>query len=102
MATYIRKNFEQNVNNEQDTPTMQNGAQRGAELGQVPAAKPARMRTIPQALKELKAQDPNTMVTENALRTWVRKGYIPFVKAGKNHLLNMDALEKYLSCGDNA
>lgn len=57
-----------------------------------------RTRTLPQALKEIREQDPETAITYNTLRMWVLKGVIPSVRAGKNFLVDMDKVEAFLSC----
>lgn len=56
-----------------------------------------RMRTLPQAAKEIKEKDPQTAVTYNALRMWIKAGVIPSVKAGNTCLIDMDRLEAFLS-----
>ena len=55
------------------------------------------MRTIDEAIKELKAIDPRTAFTAHALRRKLITGEIPSVKAGTRYLVNMDKLEAYLS-----
>lgn len=62
----------------------------------------ARIRTIPKAVEEIKAKDPGTCITLNALRQWVRQGLVPSAKAGKNSLVDMDNLEAFLSNGGPA
>ncbi|MBR2040100.1 MAG: DNA-binding protein [Clostridia bacterium] len=57
-----------------------------------------RMRTIQEAAAELKKLDPDTAVTAYAIRQMVLNNDIPHIKAGKKHLINMDTLEKHLSC----
>lgn len=49
-----------------------------------------KMRTIPEAYKELKAADPNTAYTLRALRAAVNRGEIPVVPVGSKRLINMD------------
>ena len=56
-----------------------------------------RMRFPPQALEELRRDDPNTKVTLNLIRTLVRQNIIPSVPIGRRHLLNYDALVEYLA-----
>lgn len=56
-----------------------------------------RIRTLPQAAKEIKEKDPQTAVTYNALRSWANAGIIPYVKAGNVYLIDMDKLEAFLS-----
>lgn len=57
-----------------------------------------RMRTIPQAYLELKNIDPNTAVTERAIRKLVNDGAIPYFKIGNKTLINFDLLLRKLSC----
>ena len=56
----------------------------------------ARMRTIPKAIEEIRAKDPNTCISATVLRRWVKSGTVPSVKTGKNFLVNIDALESYM------
>lgn len=56
-----------------------------------------RMRTLQNAIKEIKAADPNTAITYNALRMWCHAGVIPFVMAGRTILIDLDQLEHFLS-----
>lgn len=58
-----------------------------------------RIRTLPQAVKEMREADPDTCVTLNALRCWVKSGAIPSTKAGKNFLVDMDALSLFIAGG---
>ena len=58
-----------------------------------------RMRGIKQAIEEIKAGDPNTTLTERALRRMVNTGVIPTVKIGRKSLINMAVLETYLTNG---
>lgn len=64
--------------------------------------KPPHMRGIKQAIQEIKQSDPNTCLTEKALRRLVLSGELPAVKIGVKYLINMDSLEKYLSGGSFA
>lgn len=61
----------------------------------------ATMRTLPQALEELKAKDKNCPVTIYALRAWAKSGKVACVKSGKNFYMNMEALEAFLN-GENS
>lgn len=54
-------------------------------------------RTIREAAAWFKDQDPQTCLTETAIRTLVRSGRIPCVRVGKKYLVNIEALEDYLS-----
>lgn len=56
----------------------------------------ARMRTITQTLEYLKNKDEGTAVTEFWLRNLLNSGAVPYHKAGKKFLVNLDALEHYL------
>ena len=55
------------------------------------------MRTIKQAIAELKEKDSNTAFTESALRRAVSSGDIPHIKAGNKVLVNLDTVESYLN-----
>ena len=57
-----------------------------------------RMRTIPQAFKEIKAIDPNTSITVSVLRRLVKEGAIETVQVANKRLLNLDLLFSRLSC----
>lgn len=46
-----------------------------------------RMRTLAKAIEEIKAEDPNTALTQNQLRVLVKSGAIPSVHAGRHMLL---------------
>ena len=56
-----------------------------------------RLRTINEAHKYLKEQDPGTSVTPYFLRSLVYDGAIPHIKAGKKFLIDIDSLEEQLS-----
>ena len=56
-----------------------------------------RMRTIAKAMEEIKAEDPNTALTQNQLRVLVKSGAIPSVHAGRHTLINLDLLIAYLA-----
>lgn len=58
-----------------------------------------RMRTAPQLAAEYKAADPNTHVNAHFIRGLILSGIIPFVPAGKKHLVNADVLAEYLKTG---
>mgnify|MGYP000004310255 FL=1 len=55
------------------------------------------MRGIKQAIEELKINDPNTALTEKALRRLILTGELPAVRVGKKYLVNMNNLFDYLS-----
>lgn len=58
-----------------------------------------RMRTIEQAAAELKAVDPYTALSKNAIRQLVLSGTIPSVTIGTKRLVCMEQLEKFLTEG---
>jgi len=60
----------------------------------------ARMRYPEQALELLKQEDPETQVTLNFIRSLLKRDAIPYVKIGRRHLLNYDALVEYLAKGN--
>ena len=60
---------------------------------------PPPMRSIKQAVAEIKSTDPNTALTYNALRQLVLTGVIPHVKAGAKYLVNLNTLYQYLNEG---
>lgn len=60
-----------------------------------------KMRTLPQAYREIIEQDPNTNFTLRALRRMVKNGEIPTVSVGNKKLLNLDLLLDKLSCYNN-
>lgn len=52
-----------------------------------------RMRTIPNAYKEIKALDPNSNLSMRGLRNMVKNKEIPCVKTSANkYLINLDNL----------
>lgn len=54
-------------------------------------------RTIREAAVCFKERDPQTCLTETAIRTLVRSGQVPSVKVGKKYLVAIEALEDYLA-----
>ena len=54
-------------------------------------------RTIREAAVWFKSQDPQTCLTETAIRTLVRSGKVPSVRVGKKYLVTLEALEAYLA-----
>ena len=57
-----------------------------------------RMRTLPNAYKEIKKIDPDTDFSMRALRKMVNNGEIPTVKIDNKILVNLDLLIEKLSC----
>jgi len=56
-----------------------------------------RMRTINQAITEIKQADQNTAITERAIRRLITTNAVPSIKIGCKYLVDMDNLERYLS-----
>jgi hypothetical protein len=58
-----------------------------------------KMRTAPQLAAEYRAVDPHTHVNAHFIRQLLITGAIPFVPAGKKHLINADLFAEYLRTG---
>jgi len=56
-----------------------------------------RMRTISEAAAWLREADPDTAFTQTALRRLVVTGQLPCVRVGQKYLVNLDAVESFLS-----
>jgi len=56
----------------------------------------ARMRTILQAVNQIREQDPGSSISEHWLRCLVRSGKLPCHRAGAKYLVDLDALEDFL------
>ena len=54
-----------------------------------------RTRTIKEAAAYFHAEDPQTWLTEAAIRTLLRSGAVPSVRVGKKYLVTVEALEAY-------
>ena len=57
----------------------------------------ARMRTIREALKQIKAIDANTSVTYNFIKQACETKTVPSIRLNKKYLVNLDELLKLLS-----
>ena len=51
-----------------------------------------RLRTLPNAIEELKKDDPKCDLTKTALRRLVKEEKIPYRKAGNKYLVDVDDL----------
>ena len=51
-----------------------------------------RMRSIREVAKYFKDMDPDTQISEKALRNMVADNSIPYIKTGVKYLLNLDLL----------
>ena len=61
-----------------------------------------KMRTLPEAIKELQKIDPETSFTLTALRRAVNNGEIPVTLAGTTRLVNFNILLEYLYNGNSS
>jgi len=57
----------------------------------------ARVRTLKEALNTIKAEDTNTAISYNLIRRIVLGKKVPTMKSGKKHLIDVDALIKYIN-----
>ena len=55
------------------------------------------MRTIAETAKHIRAVDPDTALTETALRRLVVTGALPSVRVGVKYLVDLDALDGFLA-----
>lgn len=55
------------------------------------------VRTIKGVVDELRKDDPDTSVTEYAIRSWIKSGALPSVKSGNKYLLDMEVVRKFLA-----
>lgn len=56
-----------------------------------------RLRTIEQVIEYIKEQDPESALTEWALRQLVQDGTIPSLAVGKKRLVSLDSVEKFIN-----
>ena len=57
----------------------------------------ARMRTISEAARYIKGIDPESALTETAIRRMLKIGELPCVRAGNKYLVNLDKLIEHLN-----
>ena len=55
-----------------------------------------RMRTIPQLVREIKAQDPQTPISEPFLRKLVKQNKIPYITANRRVFISVEAFETWM------
>lgn len=53
-------------------------------------------RTIREAADYFRTSDPQTCLTETAIRTLLRTGAVPCARIGRKYLVTLEALEAYL------
>lgn len=58
-----------------------------------------KVRKIKNSLEDIKAEDPNTCLTEYAIRQMVANGEISHIKRGRKILIDLDELKEYLYNG---
>lgn len=58
-----------------------------------------RMRTIQQATEWLKETDPNSALSQHAIRRLVLTGAIPHVPVGNKRLIALEDVEAYINGG---
>lgn len=56
-----------------------------------------RARTIREAASYFRETDPQTCLTETAIRRLICSGEVPSVRVGRKYLVTVEALEAYLS-----
>jgi len=54
-------------------------------------------RTIREAAAHFRTIDPQTSLTETAIRTLLRTGAVASIRVGKKYLVTIEALEAYLA-----
>ena len=54
------------------------------------------IRTIKGVVDELRKDDPDSSVTEWAIRKWIKTGAIPSVRSGNKYLLDVDVIRTFL------
>ena len=61
--------------------------------------KKPRMRTVQQAVEELRKSDPDIQVTAHFICTLLLDGKLSYREAGKKRLFDMNELEKFIAKG---
>lgn len=56
-----------------------------------------RARTIREAASYFRETDPQTCLTETAIRRLISSGVVPSARVGRKYLVTVEALEAYLS-----
>ena len=57
------------------------------------------IRGIKTGVEDIKAEDPNTCLTEYAIRQMVANGEISHIRRGRKILIDLDKLKEYLANG---
>lgn len=58
-----------------------------------------RMRTIPEALEEIRALDEDSAVTSYCIRMLCKEQRVRCIYTGRKILVDLDSLIEYLNCG---
>lgn len=58
-----------------------------------------KLRMIKSGLNEIVGEDPNSSLTEYAIRQMVINGEISHIRRGRKILIDLDELKEYLSIG---
>ncbi len=58
-----------------------------------------KLRMIKSGLNEIVGEDPNSSLTEYAIRQMVINGEISHIRRGRKILIDLDELKEYLSSG---
>ena len=61
-----------------------------------------RIRTIKQAVSEIKAVDPGSAISYHAIRTAILEGKIPATRAGCKYMIDLDLVMDYFAGGTEA
>lgn len=56
-----------------------------------------KLRTIDKAIQDFQKEDPDTALTEWALRQLVKDGKIPALMIGSKQLISLEAVERYIT-----
>lgn len=55
----------------------------------------SKMRTIKETAKYIKEKDPDTAITEYAIRKMVANKQIKSIRTGKKYLINIEEVERF-------
>ena len=55
------------------------------------------LRTAKAAAEILRERDPNTTMTEYAIRNLMDSGELPFIQVGHKKIISLEALEQYVN-----
>lgn len=56
-----------------------------------------KMRTVKTAMAEIRALDPDTDITVNAMQTALRQGKVAYINVGKKRLFRLDDMIRYFT-----